>query len=376
MEKIYSTFYYPIEYYNPHVHLECNNFKTIGLNEAELKALQQEEFKNKYAKMKELRQQEFIKKCNKTALLYEEEQRIKNKEEKLNKKKEQNEQLLKKQNYNKIVYQKNMKPFLKEKELKEKEKEKILKKKKEKKSANKEEINIVNKQPTKLNNIENEFIPVENNDMNDSETIENKELIDNLEGKENLKDAKNEKINNEKNEIILDNNDVIDLRVNLENQLLQEIKNKNRNNNNVEIKDEVNEKITTIKRFRTYGYLPEKAPIKEEKNKKKEVKNKKFSSEFEKRRFIKALKNIFTERLGEHNIYIQNICSCGNLQKQLTALVEKGNLTVYALTEVECANNCFFYKNKKAYLKNINDVLKSIKDIAYENFHNKYKFEK
>ena len=375
MEKIYSTFYYPIEYYNPHVHLECNNFKTIGLNEAELKALQQEEFKNKYAKMKELRQQEFIKKCNKTALLYEEEQRIKNKEEKLNKKKEQNEQLLKKQNYNKIVYQKNMKPFLKEKELKEKEKEKILKKKKEKKSANKEEINIVNKQPTKLNNIENEFIPVENNDMNDSENIENKELIDNLEGKENLKDAENEKINNEKNEIILDNNDVIDLRVNLENQLLQEIKNKNRNNNNVEIKDEVNEKITTIKRFRTYGYLPEKAPIKEEKKKKKEVKNKKFSSEFEKRRFIKALKNIFTERLGEHNIYIQNICSCGNLQKQLTALVEKGNLTVYALTEVECANNCAFYKNKKAYLKNINDVLKSIKDIAYENFHNKYKFE-
>ena len=374
MEKIYSTFYYPIEYYNPHVHLECNNFKTIGLNEAELKALQQEEFKNKYAKMKELRQQEFIKKCNKTALLYEEEQRIKNKEEKLNKKKEQNEQLLKKQNYNKIVYQKNMKPFLKEKELKEKEK--ILKKKKEKKSANKEEINIVNKQPTKLNNIENEFIPVENNNMNDSENIENKELIDNLEGKENLKDAKNEKINNEKNEIILDNNDVIDLRVNLENQLLQEIKNKNRNNNNVEIKDEVNEKITTIKRFRTYGYLPEKAPIKEEKNKKKEVKNKKFCSEFEKRRFIKALKNIFTERLGEHNIYIQNICSCGNLQKQLTALVEKGNLTVYALTEVECANNCVFYKNKKAYLKNINDVLKSIKDIAYENFHNKYKFEK
>ena len=61
------------------------------------------------------------------------------------------------------------------------------------------------------------------------------------------------------------------------------------------------------------------------------------------------------------------------MQKQLTALVEKGNLTVYALTEVECANNCVFYKNKKAYLKSINDVLDSIKDIAYENFHNKYK---
>ena len=173
----------------------------------------------------------------------------------------------------------------------------------------------------------------------------------------------------------MDNN-VVDLRINLENQLLEQIKNKNNNINNQEINDEVNDKISTIKRFRTYGYLPEQAQLTNEKKKKKDPKAKKFSSEFEKRRFIKALKNIITERLGEHNIYIQNICSCGNLQKQLTALVEKGNLTVFALTEVECANNCVFYKNKKAYLKNINDVLKSIKEISYENFHNKYKEQK
>ena len=145
--------------------------------------------------------------------------------------------------------------------------------------------------------------------------------------------------------------------------------------NNNEIKDEVNDKISTIKRFRTYGVLPDQSQQENDKNKKKE-KNKKFSSEFERRRFIKALKNIITERLGEHNIYIQNICSCGNLQKQLTALVEKGNFTVYALTEVDCANNCAFYKNKKDYLKSINDVLNSIKNIAYENFHNKNKEDK
>ena len=374
MEKIYSTFYYPIEYYNPHVHLECNDFNSIGPNEAEIKALKQEEFKNNYAKIKELRQKEFIKKCNKSALLYQEENRMKNKEEQLNKNKEKNEQLLKRQNYNKIVYQKNMKPFLKERELKEKSK--TLKKEKEKKTANKEEIKIINKQPRKLNNIENEFIPQEDNYMNESENIENKELIDNLEGKENLKNAKDEKINNLNNEIVFDN-DVIDLRVNLENQLFEELKKKNDNkSNNNEIRDEVYDKINTIRRFREYGYFPDKAPINGVKNKKKAVKNKKFVSEYEKRRFIKALKNIITERLGEHNIYIQNICSCGNLQKKLSALVENGNLTVYALTDVECANNCVFYKNKKAYLKSINDVLKSIKDIAYENFHNKYKDEK
>ena len=66
--------------------------------------------------MKNLKQKEFIKKYNKSALLYEEEQRIKNREEQIQKKKEQDEQILRIQNYNKTVYQNNMKPFLKEKE--------------------------------------------------------------------------------------------------------------------------------------------------------------------------------------------------------------------------------------------------------------------
>ena len=115
MEKTFSKFNYPIEYYHPHVHLEYN-YENPGLNEAEIKALQQEEYKNKYEKIKEIKNREYINKYNKGALLYVEEQRMKNREEELNRKREQNEQLLKKQNYNKTVYQKNMKPFLKEKE--------------------------------------------------------------------------------------------------------------------------------------------------------------------------------------------------------------------------------------------------------------------
>ena len=62
--------------------------------------------------------------------------------------------------------------------------------------------------------------------------------------------------------------------------------------------------------------------------------------------------------------------------KTINRFSRKGNLTVYALTDVDCANNCVFYKNKKSYLKNINDVLNSIKDLAYENFYNKYKEDK
>ena len=370
MEKIYSRYYYPIEFYNPHVHLEYNHNK-LGLNEAEIKALEEEEYKNKYEKIKELKSKQFTMKYNKSAILYEEEQRMKNKEENLIKKKEKDEQLLKTKNYNKTVYEKNMKPFLKEKELKAK----TLNKTKKTKKSNNKTIKPVNNQTQKENNIDKELVEIDNNYLtNELNNLEKKQLLNTLDSKENLNEKINTNLNEIKKEIQLDNN-VIDLRMNLESQLLEQIKNKNNNINNQEINDEVNEKISTIKRFRTYGYLPEQQQNIDDKKKKKGVKTKKFSSEFERRRFIKALKNIFTERLGEHNIY-QNICSCGNLQKQLTALVEKGNLTVFALTEVDCANNCVFYKNKKAYLKNINDVLKSIKEISYENFHNKNKEDK
>ena len=374
MEKVFSRYDYPIEFYNPHVHLECNHNKS-GLNEAEIKALEEEESRNKNKQMKEIKSREFIKKYNKSALLYEEERKMKTIEENLNKQKQKDEKLLKTKNFNKAVYQKNMKPFLKEKELKAKTFQNS-KKMRNSKSDNKI-IKTVNHQDNKQNTIEKELVEIDKQYLtNELNNIDNKDFVNTLDSKEYLSKNVNKNSEEIKKDIELDNN-VVDLRVNLENQLLEQIKNKNNNINNQEINDEVNDKISTIKRFRTYGYLPEQPQlINEKKKKKKDTKPKKFSSEFEKRRFIKALKNIFTERLGEHNIYIQNICSCGNLQKQLTALVEKGNLTVYALTEVECANNCIFYKNKKEYLKNINDVLKSIKEISYENFHNKYKEQK
>ena len=270
-----------------------------------------------------------------------------------------------------------MKPFLKEQ--KEKEKAKTLNKNNKSKNPNKNKIQAINHKPIKHNFEENDFIIPNNNlnENNESNDFETKKILDDLNNKQSTNENTISNKNNAdlKNDFELNNN-VIDLRMNLENQLLEEIKNKNNNLNNNPIQDEVNDKISTIKRFRNYRYFPDQTQLEREKKKKKEQNNKKFSSKFERRRFIKALKNIITERLGEHNIYIQNICSCGNLQKQFTALIEKGNLTVYALTEVECANNCVFYKNKKEYLKNINDVLNSIKDISFDNFHNKYKEQK
>ena len=388
MKKSKYGVYYPVEYFNPHVHLEydCNN--NSDLNEAEMKALELEEYKNRYNEVKKLKNKEFINKYNKNVFLYQEEQKLRNKEEEINKQKEKNEKLMKTKNFNRTVYENNMKPFTQRYKY-SKSLNKKIKNNNNKRNNSLKQIRVINHNNQNINqnndiekdngNEIDKFIPhkrllqkINNEYRKEGNDIENNENFDinyeeQMDTKQNLdKIDESKSVNN--NNI---NPNVVDLRGNIESQLIEELKYKNRYNNN-EIKDEINEKLSNIKRFRNHGYLPQQKEHLEEKKTKKK-KNKQFFSEFERRRFIKALKHIITERLGEHNIYIQNICNCGNLQKQLTALVEKGNLTVYALTEVECANNCVFYKNKKAYLKGINDVLNSIKDIAYENFHNKYK---
>ena len=285
----------------------------------------------------------------------EEEKRNKTIEDEMNKKKEQKEQMQRTINYTKEVHDKNMKKIGGQKSKTVNNEEKSDK--------NLKRFNDTNKVPSDTFIPKKRYLNETNNNISNKSNDNNNQKNSNL----NLipKETENQNLNN----------DVVDLRYNLEEQIIKEIENRNKIQNDIEINKEIDDKINTIKLFRNNGIIPtEEINIKKsDKNNKKEKKNKKFVSEFEKRRFNKALKNILTERLGEHHIYIQNICSCGNLKKQLTAIVEKGNLTVFALTEVECANNCIFYKNKKAYLKSINDVLKSIKNIAYENFHNKYK---
>ena len=221
---------------------------------------------------------------------------------------------------------------------------------------------IVNLQSADSNFIKKKTILIKS-ESNDDININENNININISVNENLKNKTNE-----------NNENIIDLRNNIQYLLDTKLtKKENININKEDKRDQINEKINELKQFRYDGTLPEKKIRSEKQSKKHIIKNKKFLSDFEKKRYIKALKNIFTERLGEHNIYIQNICSCGNLQKQLTALVERGHITIYALTNIECANNCIFYKNKKEYMKCIYDILNSIKKIKYENFHNKYK---
>ena len=354
MQKEYPHFFYPYEYANPKVFLEYHTQK-VNSNEAEAKAMQQIEYRNKNTELKKIKQKEFIKKYNKSALLYEEEQRIKNREEQIQKKKEQDEQILRIQNYNKTVYQNNMKPFLKEKEKAQTINRQNMDKKRKKLEKKNEAKKKNGKSFDKKNRME----------IKDNEEIETKEILDNL--IEN--DVKN-KADNDSNfyiksnlnlnkikDLKSSNNNVVDLRMGLENQVLEEIKLKNLLLANNELWDKVDDKISTIKKFRTFGLLPEEVGSKS-KEKKKEIKNRKQSSEFERRRFIKAINNVINEKLNEKNIEIKNICNCGNLQKKLDLMIEKNNLNI--LNDVECDKNCIINDNKKENIEIINEVLKSI----------------
>ena len=367
MQKTYHFFCYPYESSKPQVYLEYNT-KKLNLNEAEAKALQQIEYRNKKTELKNLRQKEFFKKCNKSALIYEEEQRMKNREEQILKKKEQVEQNLKKQNFNKAVYQNNMKPFLKEKEKAQTINIQNKSNQKRKKIANKNKKNMIKKEKGGKS-----FDRIKRREVKDNEEIETKELLEHLNENEIKNKADKDSNLYNKNNLNLNkakiiqssntNNNVIDLRIGLENQVLEEIKLKNLLLANNELLDKVDDKITTIKKFRTSGLLPEEFKSKS-KNKKKE-KNKKQSSEFERRRFIKAINNIINEKLSEKNLEIKKICNCGNLQKKLNSMIEKDNLD--ALKEIDCDKNCSFYNNKDVYLEGINSVLKIIKDIYLDN---------
>ena len=343
MKKTYSCYYYPYEYSKPHVHLEYNNNK-VNLNEAEAKALQQIETKNRKTELNKLKQKEFYKKYNKSALLYEEEQRMKNREEQIQKKKEQDEQILRIQNYNKTVYQNNMKPFLKEKEKMQTMNKDNLKLKK-KKLGKKREQNKIKKTKEILDNlIEND---IKNKADNDSNLINKNNLNLNI-----------------KKDLTYSNKDVVDLRINLENQVLQEIKQKNSLLSKNELLTQVDDKISTIKKFRTFGLLPEETTIKN-KSKKKEAKNKKPTTEYERRRFAKAINNVINEKLGEKNIVLKNICNCGKLLNKISEMIDNDDINI--LTEIECEKNCSFYNNEKFYLASINQVLNSIKDLHFEN---------
>jgi len=146
----------------------------------------------------------------------------------------------------------------------------------------------------------------------------------------------------------------------------------------------VEKELDKLRMFRKYGKVEqtnnktssntitqnEKKATEEKINADKESKHyQQFKKELEKRRYIKALRNIMIEKFKEKNIVIPNICSCGQLQRKLDKILESKNVSVFSVVNSECANNCPYYGKTQEYHKALSDIIHSVKNIKFENFN-------
>ena len=185
----------------------------------------------------------------------------------------------------------------------------------------------------------------------------------------------------------LDKN-VINLREEIDNIIkskLEECKNDKFESNratlynfNTDVQNEINKNVSNIREFRKTGMInnPELFTARNETQSRKvnesliEPKTKKFENELERRRYTKALKNLMIEKFKEKCIIIPHICSCGQLQKKLDNILECKNISVQSIVNIECANNCIYYKNSNDYNKSLSDIIKSVKNLKFETFSN------
>jgi len=143
-----------------------------------------------------------------------------------------------------------------------------------------------------------------------------------------------------------------------------------------------NKELDKLRLFRKYGKVEqnkkpsnvqndksERAPEDKTNSDKQSKQYQQFKKELEKRRYIKALRNIMIEKFKEKNIVIPNICSCGQLQRKLEKLLESKNVSVYSIVNSECANNCIYYGKTQEYHKALSDIINSVKNVKFENFN-------
>jgi hypothetical protein len=152
------------------------------------------------------------------------------------------------------------------------------------------------------------------------------------------------------------------------------------------LSEELKKKLENVKEFRKTGLFSTKSSrvvdcvksnnetkmtklIEEQTKKKNELEKRRYSIIILfKFRYLKALKNLMTERFKEKSIIIPNICSCGQLQKKLDTLLEDRNVSVYSVINIECANNCIYYNNTHEYHKALSDIIHSVKNLKFDSF--------
>lgn len=371
-----------------------DNFRAAfinGPNSAERKAIEAEKALEKKKKMKNDEYERSMRKFKENNRRYKE----KKQEEILMKSKQQEEMKIKtkeKWNYIKSIKGYNSNKFKKEKEDMQSHKEQLP----HKEIDNDNTIPIKSEQACKSiiddKKREGEKKEVEDTD-NDNENQREEETMKNKISIYQIDHISNEGNSNNNNDIIINEKEIKensgDASINLRNQIddiinitLQQQKIKpyvnsnDADNNKGFLLNDISSNLNNISLFRKKGFKSITRSSLSTSNKRKQVPSISLSNAknnqkaLQDMRFHNALKQILSERLGEKNIYLPNICSCGQLRINLETLISEKNISVYSVFNSNCANNCIYYKKRHEYEKSISDILFSVRDLTFEAFFN------
>ena len=91
-------------------------------------------------------------------------------------------------------------------------------------------------------------------------------------------------------------------------------------------------------------------------------------TELQQKRYQKALRKMMIEQLKNNQINIPSICSCGQLQRKIDALLnENREITPDDLMNVDCANNCIYYQKPGEYHRALSNIIHGIRNLKMKN---------
>jgi hypothetical protein len=228
------------------------------------------------------------------------------------------------------------------------------------------------------NNINYENIKNNNNNNNNvrdisgnilEQIIEQNSLYNNISNDNSINTNSMNNLNNIQEKINQNIEMVKNFRQNGLSSLFNDNKNLNNNDNFSHIikQSDINDSISTSFNPSQYPNYPNNSFITSF-NSNKNFYNNSNMTELQQKRYQKALKKMMIEQLKNNQINIPSICSCGQLQRKIDALLnENREITPDDLMNVDCANNCIYYQKPGEYHKALSNIIQGIRNLKMKN---------
>ena len=229
-----------------------------------------------------------------------------------------------------------------------------------------ENINNINYENIKNNN-NNNVRDISGNIL--EQIIEQNSLYNNISNDNSINTNSMNNLNNIQEKINQNIEMVKNFRQNGLSSLFNDNKNLNNNDNFSHIikQSEINDSISTSFYPSQYPNYPNNSFITSF-NSNKNFYNNSNMTELQQKRYQKALKKMMIEQLKNNQINIPSICSCGQLQRKIDALLnENREITPDDLMNVDCANNCIYYQKPGEYHKALSNIIQGIRNLKMKN---------